>query len=294
MSEIQENSSLTSPSDLTKKFKPGKEYHLNEEECEHAFKELNNDSFVQRYPKTDRTYADPIIPLQTYGLISFIPSTGSKPDKNGIYGFAKIRGNFGTDTEANQKAEELIKKVDSFHKIFHTYVGRPFPITTISDFSEEKCEVNIKEESVKVIKNDQKTHKEDIKDQEKELEERSEKLLSSVKEEISDFDKYITEKVKNAQLFDRFIKHLNALKEIKYILISNEENIKNAEIENPEFIDKCLERYKEAREETGINNDSDAIQNSFMKFMVNDNIIIPGIHTYKEELDSIINAASKI
>jgi hypothetical protein len=294
MSETQKISSLTSPMDINTKYKPEQEYSLTNEECKHAFKDLNNDSFTQRYPKTDRTYADPSIPLQVYGLISFIPSEGSKPDKNGIYGFAKIRGNFGTDTEANQKAEQLIRKVDSFHKIYHTYVGRPFPITTISDFSEEKCNVNIEKEGVKVVKNDINKNKKQQKDSENELQERSKNITKSVQEEISSFDQYITEKVKNAQLKDRFIQHLKALLEIKDILSDNTEVINHAESENPEFVDKYLDKYKDARKSAGISNDNETFQNSFMKFMINDDIILPGIDVYTEEFNLIVNKASEI
>ncbi len=42
-----------------------------------------------------------------------------KPNKYGVYGFAKIRGTFANVDESDQRALELIQKHDSVHKIYH-------------------------------------------------------------------------------------------------------------------------------------------------------------------------------
>ena len=147
-------SSLTTPHDRNpeNKWKPQVGTSpLTNEEAEHAMKELNITSFTDKFPRVDRTFADPQIPLQTIGLLSFVPSKGAKPDEKGIYGFAKLRGNFATEMEASQKAEELIRNVDSYHNIFHVYTGRPFPITVSSDYSAIVDEVDIRKDMTKTI-----------------------------------------------------------------------------------------------------------------------------------------------
>lgn len=139
MSETNsKESSLTTPDDrdLNNKWKPDlKTRILNEEEIEVAMTELNNTDFVNKFPKVDRTYADPVVNLQKYGLLSFVPAKGAKPNDNGVFGFAKLRGNFDSEMECNQRAEYLIRNVDSYHQIYHVYVGRPFPITSSSKYS---------------------------------------------------------------------------------------------------------------------------------------------------------------
>ena len=133
--EWEKENSLTSPEDrdIQNKWRPeqGAE-NLTEEEVSNAMFELNNKDFTDKFPRVDRTYADPPPPMQTIGLVSFTPAKGAKPNENGIYGFAKLRGNYPNTEEAEQRAEFLIRNVDSYHQIYHTYVGRPFPITASS------------------------------------------------------------------------------------------------------------------------------------------------------------------
>ena len=45
----------------------------------------------------------------------------------------KVRGSYETEDEADARAETLIRTVDSYHKIFTAFVGKPFPATTSSD-----------------------------------------------------------------------------------------------------------------------------------------------------------------
>jgi len=77
---------------------------LSEEQVNEAMVALNNTSFVDKFPRVERQFADPPIPLQTYGLISFVPSKGASPDKDGVYGFMKMRGNYATQQESNDRA----------------------------------------------------------------------------------------------------------------------------------------------------------------------------------------------
>jgi hypothetical protein len=113
--------SLTAPSDRdpAKTYKPNQGHPpLSEDEVKNAMSELNNNSFVKKFLRVERRYADPVEPMQRIGLISFVPAKGATPNDKGIYGFAKIRGNYPTDQEASERAEFLIRNADSYHQIY--------------------------------------------------------------------------------------------------------------------------------------------------------------------------------
>ncbi|NBT86524.1 MAG: hypothetical protein EBT45_08565, partial [Alphaproteobacteria bacterium] len=102
----------------------------------------------------------PVLDMQKIGLVSFVPAKGAKPNDRGIYGFAKLRGNFANEAEANERAEFLIKTHDSYHQIYHTYVGRPFPITSSSDYSKEINRVELNKQMTEAIGQDVKEKRE--------------------------------------------------------------------------------------------------------------------------------------
>lgn len=267
-------SSLTSPQDrdLTNPWKPDQSIgSLSNEEAKEALKELNITSFTEKFPKVDRTYQDPAIPMQNYGLISFIPAKGATPNEKGIYGFAKLRGNFATEMESNQRAEYIIRNVDSYHQIFHTYVGRPFPLTTSSDYSAVTEEIDIRKETTSTISNSIKEKKEIEQRQIQEIKEREEKLLAESKQETVDpYEEYITQRVKKAQLIFTYLEHDKKMKEIKEILIKTRKVIETMDADHPDFQESYFEKYKKAREEAGIKEDTKETENNFIKYMIED------------------------
>ena len=131
MSEVTQHS-LTSP--LDKNETEQRSYKLNgtlsEDEVNEAMKELNVKDFVSKFPKFEKFYADPKLDNQVHCLVSFFPSKGATPDSDGVFGMLKVRGTFQTQDEADLRAEYLIRNVDSFHSVYHTYVGRPFPLAS--------------------------------------------------------------------------------------------------------------------------------------------------------------------
>ena len=103
MSFNSKESSLTPPDDRDKenRWKPDQFVEpLSVEEAKEAITELNNTSFTSKFPRVDRSYADPAVPLQNISLFSFMPAKGSTPNENGVYGFAKIRGSYASEMEA--------------------------------------------------------------------------------------------------------------------------------------------------------------------------------------------------
>lgn len=280
MSQTQKESSLTSPEDrdLENKWKPDlSSLPLTNQEAVDAVKDLNITSFTDKFPKIDRTYADPAIAMQNFGLISFIPAKGATPNENGVFGFAKLRGNFSSDIEANQRAEYLIRNVDSYHQIYHTYVGRPFPITVSSSYSAETAEVDIRKETTKTISSSIKNKKEEEQQQIREIKDREEKLLEESKRESSDpYEDYITLRVKKAQLSFTYLEHIRKMEEIRDIIIKTRKEVIDLDNEYPEFKNTYYEKYMAARQEAGIKESKDDSQGNFIKFLVEE-AVLPGI-----------------
>jgi hypothetical protein len=267
-------SSLTAPEDrdLTNKWKPDQSVPpLNNQQANIALEELNITSFVDKFPKVDRTYQDPPIPLQNIGLISFIPAKGAKPNDKGVFGFAKLRGNYASELESNQRAEYIIRNVDSYNQIFHTYVGRPFPITVSSDYSSVTEEIDIRKEATSTISNSIKDKKEIEQQQINEIKEREKMLIDeSKKEDVDPYDEYITLKVKLAQISWTYLEHKKKMAELKDIVIKTRVSIDELDEAHPDYKMTYYDKYMEARTNAGIKESPEEAQDNFIKYLVQD------------------------
>ena len=264
--------SLTTPSDRNpdRSYKPTQgNPNLTEQEVKNALDELNNRDFVQKFPRIEQRYADPIDPMQRIGLISFIPAKGATPNSDGIYGFAKLRGNYPTDHEANEKAEFLIRNVDSYHQLYHTYVGRPFPLTQSSKYSAETNEIDIRKSMVDSVSASIKNKKDEERQQIKEIEQREEKLKEDCSNEDKDpIELYTTLRVKKAQIVWTYLETKKKLDEMKNIIIKTRDQIVEMEEQDTSYSKNYFKKYCEARSDSGLNNSEN--QDTFMKFLVED------------------------
>ncbi|MHA1972436.1 MAG: DUF5832 domain-containing protein [Candidatus Hodarchaeales archaeon] len=275
-------SSLTSPGDkVDTGFKSRSKPALNDEETERAYKECFVSSLVDI--AYDRKYADPKIPGQTYSLHSFIPAKGAKPDKDGIFGMLKIRGTFGTLEETNDKAEDLIRNHDSYHKIFHGWVGKPMPITIKSDFSAEVEEVDINQQISKIVREDVKDKRAQEKKQVQQIRERERNLKEAVEQEASDpYEKYTCLRVKKAQVVWSFMEHRKKLTEMLDVFDQTLLEIKEMDDEDEDYARRYLDRYLEAREKAGIPMDKN--DSSFMKYL---NVDVIDLEDYAKEQEAL-------
>lgn len=280
--EWQKENSLTSPEDRDRinKWRPEQSApDLTAEQSELAFNELNNTSFTDKFPRVDRTYADPIIPMQYIGLISFVPAKGATPNENGVFGFAKLRGNYSNEIDANQRAEYLIRNVDSYHQIYHTYVGRPFPITSSSKYSAETSEIEIRKEMTTDISTGIKEKKMEEQATIRDMKEREEKLLEEAKiGEVDPYDEYITLRVKKAQLSFTYLEHIKKLKEVKGIILKTRKQLEEMDEKYPEYQNTYYEKYMQARKDAGLKETKEQADSNFIKFLVEDEPL-PGIDT---------------
>jgi hypothetical protein len=272
--ELEKENSLTSPEDRNpeNKWKPDQSTPaLTEKHVENAMNALNNTAFVDKFPRVDRTYADPPPPMQTIGLVSFTPAKGATPNSNGIYGFAKLRGNYCTEIEANQRAEFLIRNVDSYHQIYHCYVGRPFPLTESSNYSAETSEIDIRKQTVESVSSNIKHKKQDEQRQIDEIKQREKELIEDTQRDERDpYEFYITLKVKKAQLTWNWLEHQKKIEEIKNIIIKTREELQELDTEHPDFEHTYYDKYIQARKDAGIKESKEDAENNFIKFLVED------------------------
>jgi hypothetical protein len=279
--EQTKENSLTAPldRDRTTAWRPEQGSPLlTEDEVNLALGTLINTDFIEKFPRVDRTYADPPVPMQNIGLISFVPAKGATPDEQGVYGFAKIRGNYASAVEANQRAEFLIRNADSYHQIYHAYVGRPFPMTASSKYSAETEEIDIRKSTTEALSSSIRNKKEEEQTQINEIKEREEILLSQSRGEveIDPYEAYITARVKKAQLIWTYLEHEKKMVEVKEILIKTKAEVAAMDEANPTFIDNYFKKYMDARKASGLDASSSDTQNNFIKFMVED-VEIPGV-----------------
>lgn len=270
---------------------------LTQEETADAVGELSNNTFVKKFPKVDRTFADPQIPLQHIGLVSFIPAKGATPNEKGIYGFAKLRGNFATEIEAEQKAEQLIRDVDSVHTIFHTYVGRPFPITVSENYAEHTSEIDVQKDTADAVSHTIKDKKAEEKKKAQEIQDREQELLddtSGTKDPVLvEQDDYITLKVKKAQLTWTYLEHISKLKEIKDIILKTRKQVDDADVANPNLISTFYDKYKAARIKSGLKCDDKEMNSGFTRYLVED-VQLPGIDTHVDTLVNDVMELAKV
>lgn len=218
--------------------------------------------------QVDRYYADPPIHNQMYTLVSFTPSSGAKPDKDNIYGMMKVRGVFATETEAEERAEFLIKNVDSYHELFHAYVGRPFPVTTNDDYANTVRSIDIRKKTTEVIsedilnkKREERSEMTDMKEREKNLLEQSKKAQEGGT--MDPFEEYITMNVKRAQLLWTYKETMDKMSQMKESYDMAVTRIKELDEENDSFKNDYREKYMSARREAGIPDNED----SFLQYL---------------------------
>lgn len=267
MSSELPQSSLTAPNDRkSNTFRIAEKKDLTAEETAAAKQDLYEVDYTKKYPATERTFADPNIPGQKLCLVSFVPSVDATPDKDGVYGMIKVRGSYDTEEDASDKAEMLIRTVDSYHKIYTAFVGRPFPITTSSKWSGDVDEIDIKKKVTEIISKDIKRQRQEEKKEIEDIKEREKKLMADVEKDFDPYERYIELRVKKAQLAWTYLETRKKMDEMKESILKTREEIQELDEENPNFLSSYKDKYMEARREAGLKDD-DA---SFLSYLGDD------------------------
>ena len=247
---------------------PPPQVDISPKQLEELHKELNVD--IRQY-QVDRYYTDPAQIGQKIALVSFVPSSGAKPDKDNIYGMMKVRGVFENESDANIRADFLIRNVDSYHEIFHCHVGRPFPITTNNKYAHYVQKIDIKKKTTEIISEDIINKRQDEKQTVSEIKEREEKMLEESKraEEglpMDEYDEYITLNVKRAQLLWTYKETMKKFETMKESYEQSVKRIQELDEKCPNYQHDYMEKYMDARRDSGLPDDKD----SFVKYMALD------------------------
>lgn len=269
-SEWELQNSLSSPADKVSgaetSYKLGAP-QLTEEEVKNAMNDLNVKAFVNKFPRFERFYCDPQLQNQNYSLVSFVPSKGASPDTDGVYGMLKVRGTFSSEDEANLRAEFLIRNGDSYHSIYNTYVGRPFPLAASKKYITDTTEVDIKKKIVDSTSTEIRKKRDEERQTMKEIQEREKELLADVERKEPDpYDSYTELMVKKAQLSWTYHQTLQKMEEMKKNIIKARDEIVKMRAENEDYHSQYFKRYMDAREKAGLPSTDD----SFIKYMAED------------------------
>lgn len=245
--------SLTAPwdKDASDKKYRAKQVVLTEDEVAHALDALVVSDFVDKFPRVDKFYADPQIPSQVYALHSFVPTKGATPDEKGVYGFVKFRGAFATQQEADERAEFLIRNVDSFHQIYTSYCGRPFPLSHSDCFVKETAKIDVENEIVKAYSEDVKAKVVKDKKGRDEIMEREQKLIEDCATGESPLDRYTTLQAKRAALIASLVEAHKVVSVRKDILDKCRREIQEADELDPSHREKYMAQYIEGLERAG-------------------------------------------
>jgi hypothetical protein len=190
---------------------------------------------------------------------------------NILRGVGKIRGAFITQQEAEERAEEIVRDVDSTNSVFTCIVGVPFPLIA-EGMSEEVVKIDIQHQTEKTI--EQNVRKQRYKEEKemKEMKRREEELMRNAQKDpnADDQENYITQRVKLAHLRN----HIQELKKQYRNYVKNEEQCTDWLIDmksrHPEFEKKYMEKYMAGRKAAHIPEGKEV--EGFMKYM-NDPLI---------------------
>lgn len=262
---------------------------LNKEQIVDAKNKLFNKN--DHFPKINRKFIDPskagehrfalfsYIELPDYDMNNFLNEIKSTLDsqhqfklqellsrKQTIKGVAKIRGSYFTQFEAEQRAEELIKDVDSTNSIFTCLIGTPFPLVT-QGFAEELNEVDLQNQTEHTISQNVREKRRKDQKEMNELKQQEDELMEGINADPAqkEEENYITNRVKLAALKNEIHVHKKTIKECIGLQNNCAKWLFEVKARHPEYEEHYLEKYMQARKHANIpdNEDSD----NFMKYM---------------------------
>lgn len=225
--------------------------NLTDSQTELAKKEL-----ICRFPKVERLPVDPPIAGQNWALFSFkfLPKA-----VNGVYGFLKFRGAFSNEQDWERHAENVIRTVDSKHKIWPYQQGHWMPITTNEDYATESLEVGQQDE-LKRIYNQQETNEEaQARQNVKEIQNREKKLREESAKKYTDVNTlaYYAQKTMSIQQLETWLLQIRQRKrQLLKALEDTQEEIKRLDSEHPEYRDQVDEKIREIKQEIGLDPDA--------------------------------------
>jgi hypothetical protein len=204
-------------------------------------------------------------------LFSFIPHSEAKPAPNGRFGYLKMRGNFGSEVDAQHFAYKLVRDYDSFHPIVHARTGVFVPIS--QEFSiEEVDEVKLNSDMAESISLQvDKKRKEDA----TKIAEIQEQTRVLREEEASTSDDpistYIQLRVKYATLKMTYLEHQKKMNEIIPLMLKTRDTLNAEDADFPDHRAQFFEKYMEAYKRVGLDKaNANEMSEAFLRFIKED------------------------
>lgn len=221
---------------------------MNEEQVNEAFKQN-----VITFPRVEKLPVDPPIAGQNYGLFSFklLP----KPI-DGVYGFLKFRGAFNTVNDFETHAKNIIRSIDSKHKLFPYPQGHWFPLTDNPKYAQEDMEVSDKDTLTDIYMEKNKNEMDKEKQRMKTIQERQKALIEESKRETPDTDslKYYAEKTMQLDQINEWLTNLRKRKrDLTNALEKTRREIERLNQEHPDYRDQVNEEIQNIRADVGLN-----------------------------------------
>lgn len=210
---------------------------------------------VKGLPRLNKRYIDPPIQGQTFGLVSFIPAKGAKPNEKGFYGYVKFRGNYDNIHDCSNRIDHIIRNVDSTNHIHICRVGMPVPLVT-EGYAEEVDQIEIKQQVEKDISTNVRNRAMEDKKEMEDIEDRAEALKRDVIEPDPE-ESYNAKRTKLAVLRWTLKEHLKKIDEIKELRDKCVRELVRESADNPEWEKNHLDRYMAARKKANIPEDQD-------------------------------------
>lgn len=229
---------------------------LNDDQVDKAKDELLRKDFINlEYPRTMKLGVDPPINSQVYGLYSFIPAKGAKPDLQGSFGVIKLRGCYPTVEEAERWADHIIRSIDTYAVIDMTWVGKPAPVMLNNEiYRGSTAEVDVRRVMDDTQRAELKAKREaDLREQES-IQRRHKELIADVSDEKQpdDAETYTMMCVKRANALFAKENALKQLKEYDVLIEKMTKQLAEMDKQNPSLKEGVMKRYTDALASTGI------------------------------------------
>jgi len=188
-----------------------------------------------------------------------------------VKGVGKIRGAYLTQQEAGQRAEEIVRDIDSTNSVFTCIVGVPFPLV-MEGMTDEVDEIDLQKQTEHTISQNVHRQRQKEKKEMEDIKMREEELMRNAEKDpnAEDQDNYVAQRVKLAHLRysinEHVKKHAECVEKEKKCV----EWLVDMKKRNPEFEKKYMEQYMAGRKAAHIPDDHEP--EGFMKYM-NDPLI---------------------
>jgi len=212
---------------------------------------------IYHYPKVVRTHIDEPISNQSIGAFSLNLFSEPRTLRNGkvVYGFMKLRGNWGSKDQAVFQSSKIIREVDSKFQIRMAPVGAWVPITDEEAFIKDLIDVKTSEEETIQLRDAAAKEKQaEARRIQREIREREEEAQGpDIYDEPESLRYYSMKRVTDMTLVENQKRLKMQLENIEEKLVEIRVDLKTLELDHPEYKEEWVDCYNAERRKGGIN-----------------------------------------